>query len=53
MKLKRKLLIMLIVISILLLIQLTADNFASTLKQINLASKNENIDKFVKNNVFD
>ena len=52
MKLKRKLPIMLIVISILLLIQLTVDNFASILKKINLASKNDT-DKFVKNNCFD
>ena len=41
MKLKRELLIMIIIISILLLQILTAENFAERLKQANLASKSD------------
>ena len=47
MKLKREILIMIIVNILLFKIEITTDNFATRLKQANIASKNNIID-FVK-----
>ena len=47
MKLKREILIMIIVNILLIKIEITTDNFATRLKQANIASKNNIID-FVK-----